>query len=190
MPSLIARHSAVLVVDVQKALFHTEPPPFEADAVVARVNHVTSLAHRSGVPVVIVQHDGDFRDGLKPFSPGWQLHEQLQVPAGAVHIRKTTCDAFFETNLETELRTRRVESVILAGYATDFCIDTTLRNALSRNFHVVVVGDAHTTNESPVLKALAIRDHLNWAWPNCICKTSVRIINAHDLSFHDESPSE
>jgi nicotinamidase-related amidase len=154
MPSLTARQSAVLVVDVQQALFHTDPPPFEADAVMARVNHVTSLAHRSGVPVITVQHDGDAHDGLKPFSPGWQLHEQLQVPPGAVQIRKATCDAFFETNLESELRARRVETVILAGYATDFCIDTTLRNALSRNFHVVVIGDAHTTNDSPVPESI------------------------------------
>jgi len=177
-------HTAVLVIDVQTGLFCTEPAPFEAEAVVARINAVMAKARRAGSPVIFIQHDGEpGGENVVPFTEGWKLHPKLDVHPGDLVIRKTTCDAFYGTSLEAELRSRGITTLLLMGYATDFCVDATLRSAASKDFSVIVVADAHTTTDNPVLKADQVRQHHNWAWANAITKRSVTVLRAAEVLF-------
>lgn len=182
--STISRRAAVLVIDVQTGLFRTTPAPFDAAETIARINETTAKARAAGVPVIFLQHDGDPAEGCcVPFTAGWQLHPDLCVQPRELTIRKRTCDAFHGTSLESELRSRGIDTVVLTGYATEFCIDSTLRVAVSKGFHVVVIADAHTTSDSPVLGAKAIRDHHNWAWANLVPATAARVVSVTEVVF-------
>lgn len=183
MQRTLPDHTALLIIDVQQGLFSTNPPPFEAAQVITRINDLIARARQVEATVIHVQQDGTAEDDLEPFTPSWELHKDLEANPADLRIRKTTCDAFYGTDLESQLRSRRINSILLTGYATDFCVDATLRNALSRNFAVTVAADAHTTNDSPVLKAEMIRAHYNWAWPNCIARVPVRVFRAADIHF-------
>jgi nicotinamidase-related amidase len=176
--------AAVLVIDVQAGLFSSTPPPFEAETVLDRINEITAKARAAGVPVILIQQDGEpGGDWLVPLTEAWQFDRRLQVEPGDLVIRKTTCDAFYGTSLESELSARQVSTLVLTGFATDFCVDSTLRNALSKNYAVIVVADAHTTTDSPVLKAAQIRQHYNWAWAESLAPNDVMIVPAAALSF-------
>jgi nicotinamidase-related amidase len=48
--------------------------------------------------------------------------------------------------------------------ATDFCIDATVKAALSKDYNVTVVSDAHTTDDKPDLPASILIKHYNWIW--------------------------
>ena len=179
-----SEHAAVLVIDVQRGLFCTEPAPFEAEAVVARINAVTAKARRAGAPVIFIQHDGEpGGEDVVPFTEGWKLHPKLEVRPGDLVIRKTTGDAFYGTTLEAELRSRGITTVLLTGYATDFCVDATLRSAASKDFRVVVVADAHTTSDNPCPEGGVVRQHHNWAWANAITKKGVTVLKAGEVRF-------
>ena|SRR5664279_399976 len=109
MKPSVPEHTALLVIDVQAGLFGGEPAAFEAEAVIARINEATAKAREAGVPVFLIQHDGEpGSDYLAPFSDGWKLHPSLVVRPGDLVIRKTTCDAFYDTSLELELRARGI----------------------------------------------------------------------------------
>ena len=184
MSPIITDQTAVLVIDVQTGLFCANPMPFEAEAVVARINAVTAKARNARAPIIFIQHDGEPNgDYLAPFTEGWKLHPNLVVQPGELVIRKTTCDAFYGTSLESELRARGATTLLLMGYATDFCVDTTLRNAASKDFGVIVVADAHTTADNPGLKADQVRQHHNWAWANCISNKGVTVLKASEVRF-------
>jgi nicotinamidase-related amidase len=184
MQPSVPDHTAVLVIDVQVGLFCAKPTPFEAEAVIARINLVIDKAREAGAPVIFVQHDGEPDDqDLAPFTDGWKLHPDLQVQSGELVIRKTTCDAFYGTALESELRARGITTFLLTGFATDFCVDSTLRSAVSKDFAVIVVADAHTTADNPVLKAELVRQHQNWAWANLITRKGVTILSAGEVRF-------
>lgn len=176
----LSRNTAVLVIDVQNGLFKTDPPPMDAEAVLARINELNELARNARLPVLFIQHDSD---PLVPFTEGWQLHSQLKVEARERKIRKTTCDAFYRTTLEPELRSLGATTLLLMGYATEFCVDSTLRNAASRDFQVVVASDAHTTHDEPVLPAKLVREHYNWAWANTSSAKGIKVCAARDLVF-------
>ena len=184
MNPIIPAQTAVLVIDVQTGLFCADPAPFEAEAVVARINAVTARARQADAPVIFIQHDGEpGGEDVVPFTEGWKLHPKLEVHHGDLVIRKTTCDAFYGTPLEAELRSRSITTLVLMGYATDFCVDATLRSAASKDFRVIVVADAHTTSDNPIVKADVVQRHHNWAWANAITRKGVSVVKASEVPF-------
>ena len=154
---------ALVVIDVQRGLFEPAPVPADADTVVAHINLLSEKAREAGVPVIFVQHEraGD----LEPDSDGWALHPALAVKEGDHRIRKATPDSFLRTGLDEVLSFCGVEGVVLCGYATEFCVDTTTRSAAAHGYHVVLASDAHTTHDKPHATAAQIRSHHNATLP-------------------------
>jgi nicotinamidase-related amidase len=154
---------ALIVIDVQRGLFDPEPRPAEADEVIARINALAARARAADAPVIFVQHErpGD----LEADSLAWALHDQLEVHAGDHCIRKTTPDAFLRTGLEEVLAFSGVDQMVICGYATEFCVDTTTRSAAAHGYGVILAADAHTTHDKPHADATQIRVHHNATLP-------------------------
>jgi nicotinamidase-related amidase len=152
--------SALLVIDVQRGLFDDEPRPFEADAVIARINSLTARARSTGTPVVFVHHERA-SGSLQFASESWQLEPHLVVRDGDTTLRKTTPDSFLRTELSGLLAKWGTEQVVICGYATEFCVDTTTRRAAALGFPVVLVADAHTTHDKTHASGAQIRTHHN-----------------------------
>jgi nicotinamidase-related amidase len=188
MTAIRSAKTAVLVIDVQVGLFCTKPPPFEAAEVIARINSVTGKARAARVPIIFVQNDGRPEGNwLVPHSDGWQLHPDLDRAHDDPLIRKNTGDAFYGTDLERMLRAAGVQSLVLMGYATEFCIDSTLRNGASKDFGIHVILDAHTTNDAPMLKAPVIRQYFNWVWSDLSSRGGIHLSSANEIQFRDSS---
>lgn len=151
--------SAVVVIDVQSGLFDSTPRPYEADEVVRRINKVTSQARAAGVPVIFIQseHEGFLDYGSKR----WQLQSGLTVKDDDIKIRKTMANAFLRTSLEETLRSVGANHLIICGYSTEFCVDSTLRYASALGYSIQLVTDAHTTHDKEHLSARQIREHHN-----------------------------
>jgi nicotinamidase-related amidase len=183
MTSLDPLGTAILIIDVQVGVFETDPAPLDKEGVLARINQVTGSARGARAPVIFLQHDGDPKEQwLIPFTDAWRLHPALHVERDDYVIRKTACDGFYRTGLEDYLRGQAVKTLAIAGYATDFCVDTTIRSAASREFTVIVVSDAHTTKDRPVLTATQIRAHHQWMWSNLICPEGVALMSAAEVA--------
>lgn len=175
--------SALLVIDVQRGLFETQPPPAEADAVIARINALAERARAAGVAVIFVQHE---RDGtpLQHGSPAWGLDARLQVRDGDRFVAKTTPDAFLRTDLQSQLQELGVDRVVIAGYASEFCVDTSVRAAAALGYSVVLAADAHTTHDKPHADAVFIRAHHNATLPQVSSFGPViRALNADAIAF-------
>lgn len=172
---------ALVVIDVQHGLF--QPAPADADAVVERINGLSARARRAGAPVIFVQHE---RDDLSPDSDAWALHPALDVQAGDHRIRKTTPDSFLRTGLDEVLSFCGVECLVLCGYATEFCVDTTTRSAAAHGYHVMLAADAHTTHDKPHADAARIRAHHNATLSSIRSfGPSIRAVPAAEIRFAD-----
>ncbi|GAB7128739.1 cysteine hydrolase family protein [Silvimonas sp. JCM 19000] len=152
--------SAVLVIDVQQGLFNPLPRPWQADDVVARINTLTSRARAARVPVIFIQHTRA-DEPLSAGSDSWQLQQQLEVAPGDVRISKTTPDSFLHTTLQAQLEAIGAQHLVICGYASDYCVDTTTRRAAGLGYHVTLAADAHTTHDQPHASAELIRTHHN-----------------------------
>lgn len=152
--------SALLIIDVQHDLFEGSRRPFEADAVIERINTLTARARAAGAPVVFIQHE-EAASPLEYGSPGWQLQHGLQVEDSDTRLRKKTSDSFLRTELGELLSAWHVDHLVICGYASEFCVDTTVRSAAAHGYPVTLVADAHTTQDKPHASGLQIRIHEN-----------------------------
>lgn len=157
--------SAVVVIDVQRGLFDEEPRPYQADEVVDRINSMAARARAAGVPVIFIQHERQ-SGSLVAGSNGWDLEQRLLCEKGDRKIRKTTPDSFLRTELDETLAALGVKRLVVCGYATEFCVDTTIRRAAALGYEVVVAADAHTTHDKSHASAAQIRTHHNATLPN------------------------
>lgn len=119
--------TAVIVVDMQRGLVQRATPAYRLDDVVSGINRLTAAARAARAPVCFVQHDGDAADDIVPGTPGWELHRGLVVEAGDWRIRKRMSDAFHDTPLAAQLDRHGIRSVLICGYATEFCVDAAAR---------------------------------------------------------------
>lgn len=175
--------TALLVIDVQAALFEPEPRPGDAAAVLERINALAERARAAKVPVVYVQHE---REGtpLAHGSPGWALAPGLQPQEADARLRKTTPDAFLHTRLEPLLQELDINHLVVCGYASEFCIDTTVRRAAALGYDVTLAADAHTTHDKPHANAALIRRHENATLPNLISfGKRLQALPAEQISF-------
>lgn len=172
---------AVLIIDVQAILFDPLPQPFESHRVIEKINRLTTWARQHEFPVFWIQHEQP-QSAIEYGSTGWNLQADLQLEATDYQVRKTTPDAFLQTDLKLQLEQASVDELIICGYATEFCIDTTVRRAASLGYPVTVVGDAHTTHDKPHLSAELIRAHHNATLPEITSfGVSLRVISTDKL---------
>lgn len=150
---------AILIIDVQQALFDQAPRPYEADLVVERINALCARARSVGIPVFWIQHED--LHSLAFASAGWKLQSQLVTLHSDTLIQKRTPDAFLGTTLAVHLTDCGARRVVIAGYASEFCIDTTVRRAAALGYEVVIASDAHTTHDKAHASAAFIRQHHN-----------------------------
>ncbi len=180
--------SALVVIDVQRGLFDEEPRPFEPLAVIERINALAARARRAGVPVIFVQHERA-QGALQRGSDGWQLARRLESAAGDRFVGKTTPDSFLRTDLEELLRSLGVERLVLCGYASEFCVDTTTRRAAALGFPVLLAADAHTTHDKPHATARAIRVHENATLPDIVSfGPEIRAVASAEIVFDPQTP--
>ncbi|KIQ31702.1 isochorismatase [Variovorax paradoxus] len=176
--------TAVLVIDVQRGLCDDPPRPHEAQDVVQRINALTGRARATGVPVAFIQHE--YEVDLEFDSERWQLADALGVDAADTKIRKTTPDSFLRTPLEAWLVGQGVRRVVVCGYSSEFCVDTTTRRAAALGYEVVLAADAHTSHDKPHATGAFIRAHHN-ATLSGITSFCVRIsaIDSARIAFGD-----
>lgn len=154
--------TALLVIDMQRALCEGEEQAHDAEGLISRINGLMARADDAKVPVICIQHE-EAQGSLQHGSPGWALDSRLAVPATAMRLRKTTPDSFHLTDLRAVLEELGIKHVIVCGLQSDYCVDTTVRRALALGFPVTLVADGHSTVDNSVLKAPQISAHHNAA---------------------------
>ena len=152
--------SALLIIDVQQALCTGKWAAYDIDPVVDRINGLAEKARAAGTPVFFIQHE-ETEGPLQFGSKGWQLYERLAANAADIRIRKSASDSFQGTELHALLQARGVGEVVACGLQSEFCVDSTVRRALSLGFRVVLVSNAHSTMDNGVLSAAQISAHHN-----------------------------
>lgn len=74
---------------------------------------------------------------------GVQIVEELTPADGDIVIEgKRGLDAFASTDLDFVLRSKGIETVVLAGFLTNCCVESTMRSAYERGFNVITLTDA------------------------------------------------
>ena len=76
---------------------------------------------------------------------GAQIIDELAPEKCDFMLIKKAYGAFFQTNLDRVLRNRKITTVVLTGVATNFCVETTAREAVAYGYDIILVNDGCAT---------------------------------------------
>jgi len=170
----------IIVVDMQAGLLNG-PPKHDLQGVIDRINALTSVVRSRSGKVIWIRHCGKPGDDFAPHTAGWAFLPELMRADGDGVVEKTLNDPFAGTPLRQTLQRLAPDRLLVTGWATDFCVDATVRSAVSSDHHVVVVADGHTLSDRPHLDAATVIRHHNWVWSGLITNRSVRVMTAAEL---------
>src|SRR3989338_3547694 len=168
--------TALLVIDVQKA--YTDPSSAyhcpDATATVERINALIARFTERNAPIVFVRHmhladgsdlgrmydyagedGGDF--DFKAATAEVAYADELVRPSGASEIVKTRYSSFVGTPLQAMLREDGVDRVVICGFMTNFCCESTARDAHDRDFFVDFIMDATGTPGTETMNETTVR---------------------------------
>lgn len=164
---IASNKSALVVIDMQN-YFCAPGQPSETPAareIVGNINRMASRLRAAGGTVIWVQtssaralerwtnhHRHDLSAersarriaGLAEGAEGFALFPDLEARRDDVYVKKVTYSALIQesSTLEAELRSRGVESLLIAGTTTNVCCESTARDAMLLDFRVIVLSDA------------------------------------------------
>ncbi len=163
--------TALVVIDMQN-VFVEEGAPIEvpvAREIVPNINRLAAATRAAGGMVTWAQmiqtednlddwsvfyqgghHDERVdmvRDWLADGSHGHAIWPKLDVQPEDITFNKNRYSAFLQgsSNIEEQLRARGIDTVIIVGTLTNVCCESSARDAMMRNFKVIMVSDANAT---------------------------------------------
>lgn len=148
--TLVAAKTAVVLIDYQQE-YRSGPLALPDEASVTPVAcRLRAWAELSGITVIHVLHRAAagaalFGEG----APGAAPLAGLVPAAGETVIYKHLPSAFAGTGLAEALQMRSIDTLLMAGYMTHNCVDSTAREAFHRGYRVGVVADASATRDLP-----------------------------------------
>jgi nicotinamidase-related amidase len=160
--------TAVIVVDMQKVFCEPDGALYvPATAEVIRpIAALLECARAAAVPVIYLRHvvrgDGSDTGRMRDLypnvdqilardDPGIEIIDALRPVEGDVVVDKLFYSGFHNTDLDTVLRARDIDTLIICGTVTNVCCDTTIRDAVHREYKVVALSDANAAMDYPDL---------------------------------------
>lgn len=176
------RWTALLLIDVQNYDCSPDGPAAKAGrananlAMVERLAVLASEARLRSIPLIYLQNS--FRangflnspadlsrrvrlwgEDCLPTIPGnWnhQIVDSLSPHPSDLVIPKSRQSGFYGTPLDSALRSRSIHSLVITGTATQGCVESTVRDALARDYYVVLPEDCAASTR-PDLHACSIK---------------------------------
>jgi len=125
-----------------------------APAIIPVIEKLIKKYYEKNLTVIFTRHINNlknvgnmkkwWKDLIKGNSRYSKIHKAIDTSQGII-IKKSRYDAFYKTELEKILKTKRVKQVVITGVMTNLCCETTARSAFMRGFDVFFVIDGTAT---------------------------------------------
>ena len=76
---------------------------------------------------------------------GAQIIDELTPHQNDLMVMKKAYGAFFQTPLDRTLRNLGINTLVMTGVATNFCVETTAREAVAYGYDIIMVRDGTAT---------------------------------------------
>ena len=149
--------TALVVIDLQKGIASRETKPYPAKMVVENAVKLAKIFRQNNMPVFLVRvsaspdqkdrlsPDADitWSGGSTPMPADWdKIVEELGPETSDIVITKKQWGAFYGTDLDLQLRRRKIERIVLCGIATNIGVESTARFAYEYGYSQIFAEDA------------------------------------------------
>ncbi len=138
---------ALLIIDVQNEYFNGKLPVTYPRDSFKNILKAMDSADENGVSTILIQHTNS-EENSDTFRRGafeWKIRKEVLERNHELVIEKNLPGSFTGTELESWLRRNDVTTIVISGYMSQMCCDTTARQAMHLGFNVEFLNDATGT---------------------------------------------
>ena len=150
----------LLVVDVQNALIQEHP--YNERRVIENIKRLISTARDNKKEVVYVRHDDGKGTEFEQGTAGWQICHEVTPNSSELIFEKQYNSAFVKTGLGAYLDSKEVDTVILVGLQTEYCIDATCKSAFDKGYKIIIPEETNTTFDNEYLTGEKLYEFYNY----------------------------
>ena len=156
------RTSALVMIDLQNTYREGVMRLDGVEAALTEAARLLARARAAGIRIFHIQHSAGAGSPYDLAAPIGQISDEVAPRPGEPVIVKGRPNAFVGTDLEVQLREAGATDLILAGFMTHMCINSTARGAFNLGLRPTVVAAATATRDLPgidgsVLPAAALQ---------------------------------
>ena len=158
-----ASKSCFLIVDVQNLLI--EEVSYFKREMLDTIKRFLVFCRTKGIEVIYVRHES--KNGvLKKDTEPWQIYHEVAPITGEKIFDKHRSSSFYQTGLKEHLREKGIETIILAGMETGFCINATVQAGFEHGFEMLILKNGHTAGDfdAPLMSAERSVEYHNKLW--------------------------
>ena len=141
----VLKDSALIMVDCQNTYRRGTMQLSNVEPAIIEAQKLLQMARDLKVPIIHIQHDAGVGTPYDVTAEIGQISVEVAPKNGEVLITKNYPNAFIATPLEAQLKALGIENVVLAGFMTHMCINSTARGAFNLGFKPTVVASACAT---------------------------------------------
>lgn len=141
--------SALVVIDAQNTY---REGVMKLDGVEPALEECKALLHRfraAGRPVFHIQHDAGAGSPYDLSASIGQIADTVAPIAGEPVITKNFPNSFAQTDLDEQLQQAGIKNLILTGFMSHMCVNSTARGAFTLGYNPTVVASATATRALP-----------------------------------------
>ncbi len=143
--------SALIMVDCQNTYRQGVMQLTNVEAAMIEAKKLLEKARELNVPVFHIQHDAGAGSPYDVNADIGKICKEVAPIAGEPVITKNYPNSFVNTDLDAALKKAGVKNIILAGFMTQMCINSTAHGGFNLGYAVTVV--ASTTATRPLESA-------------------------------------
>ena len=136
------KDSALIMVDYQNTYRRGIMQLTNAEAAILEAQKLLQMARDLKIPIIHIQHDAGVGSPYDVTAEIGQISSEVAPKNGENVITKNYPNAFIATPLEAQLKALGIENLVLAGFMTHMCINSTARGAFNLGFKPTVVASA------------------------------------------------
>jgi nicotinamidase-related amidase len=133
------------------------------EVAILEARRLLAKARALKIPVIHIQHDAGAGSPYDVSAEIGAICDEVAPIAGEAVITKNYPNAFVGTDLDQQLKALGIKNVVLAGFMTHMCINSTAHGAFNLGYFVTVVASATATRplqaaNGKVLSAQEVQD--------------------------------
>ncbi|TXM70719.1 cysteine hydrolase family protein [Methylobacterium sp. WL120] len=141
--------AALVMIDLQETYRQGVMRLEGVEAAIREAAALLARARNAGIPIIHVQHDAGPGSPYDVKAPIGQISSEVAPQGSEPVITKAYPNAFVGTDLQAQLEAAGVKDIVLAGFMTHMCINSTARGAFSLGFRPTVVASTTATRDLP-----------------------------------------
>ena len=142
--------SALVMIDCQNTYRRGVMQLQGAEDAIAEAARMLARARAAGIPVFHIMHDAGQGSPYDITAEIGQISDEVAPIAGEPVIVKHYPSSFFETDLADQLGKTGRHDLVLTGFMTHMCVNSTARDAFNLGYRPTVVASATATRDLPV----------------------------------------